>query len=176
MNKEELKISIAQNKTDQGRLQSEAEQLQSELAALAEPELRHGDYGDFAGSPGYTHGGNIWLKDQKLTLRPFNKAQMCASLTAECEERDKGPFTIFGNIFVDLAARSKPLERFIVKRDKSNILKAYLGICDDGDAVQIEAICRGKKTTVLFNLSEAAEIAHNILREVATAKRKAAQT
>ncbi len=44
-NKKEIELKIAQNECDQSALIVEEKRLQSKLAALAKPELRHGDYG-----------------------------------------------------------------------------------------------------------------------------------
>lgn len=174
MNKEQIKAKIEQVvKGEKAFAEAAAEEkakLQSELSALDKPELRHGNYGT-------TSYGDFCMTvlshNAKGRTGPFR--QVGSTYMYETDLSDCSTWkmeTILGNIFDDLADRAEPLEQFKVERDFLNIFKAYI----NDDRIQIEVICGKQSTTVLFDLDQATEIAHNILREVATAKLKAAKT
>ena len=164
-NKEKKQVQIEQIEKAEALLVKEREQLQSELSALAKPELRHGDYGfDFNGS--------------RCMVIVDNKHQLCDVGIRLHPPSEYGSSlyhvkTKLGNIFDDLAALAEPLESFeVVARSVMSGFVAKI-IIDEGEIV---IDMGGSHDTWIFNIDKATEIHRKLGRLIATAKRKAAKT
>ena len=165
MKKTTDQIKLTQNQRDLSVLEDERKALLAEIEGL-EPELRHGDYGIYCGR-----------KAIAITNSKGRLVMSQPSGSMDCQEADihetQFKENILGNIFDDLAALAEPLERFEVKRDEHNIIKAYHGQCMDdknSEGIQFEATCNGETTTVLFPIDQATEIHRGLGRLIAKLK------
>ncbi len=125
----------------------------SKLAAIAAPELRHGDYGLSE------EGGHPRLYVYDNGIRWANKSYL------EDHECTPGNL-ILGNIFADLASQAEPLEEFVRPIGHNNTF----GMKINGDCIDYHG-----DTYCSFVLDEAIKIHCKFGRLIAELKRKAAQ-
>ncbi len=125
------------------------------------PALRHGDYGyDYNGSP-------------CMSLKPFGQQKLvdAGNLFVHSVGGTGSKFitTRIGNIFDDLARNAEDLSEFEME---SSIRGNKISIYRAGSRLDFRLIGDTCNNTRSFTLDKATEIAHKILQEVATAKRR----
>ncbi len=154
--KRKLEIKIEQTEKAAKAIADEAEQLQSQLAALAEPELRRrGDYGIV---PKCTHGKNRPVIIDRWRSSWIDLASENDSIVLL--DTDKVDAVILGNLVDDLAALAKPLEEFEVQGIRCKI-KGVGSIDMNGYTIT--------------PLDKQEEFHRNLGRLIATAKKRAAK-
>ena len=163
----------AEGAMKESRLEDERKALLAEIEGL-EPELRVGDYGYYKDQLSPANGPDSFIVygfDGCDTL--FRQGNRAGRSRAGKKFFQQHVIVTLGNIFADLAAQAEPLERFEVKRDEHNIIKAYHGQCMDdknSEGIQFEATCNGETTTVLFPIDQATEIHRKLGRLIAKLK------
>ncbi len=143
---------------------SAIDKAERELAKLdkeSTPALRHGDYGMY-------ESGCFWvLLERDNILEVFGAAQGSGRLA----EHIKSCLTSkLGNIFNDLARNAEGLKEFEVSgqydKEDRKTLKSHIHKKNESIWLHINT------GSSYFELDNATEIAHKILQEVATAKKR----
>ncbi len=160
MSKEQIQAKIEQVEKGEKALAEEKAGLQSELAALAKPELRVGGFGYFRDqlSPTDKVGFMIYGFDGPDVLLRQDGRTGCDRMGKEYFRQHVIVF--FGNIFDDLAALVGPLE-------ECRVHGVSIELVSDG------YICLGG--TLMFPPHTHDELCLKIRAIAATAKRKAAK-
>lgn len=130
----------------------------------SKPALRHGDYG-------YDEYGTECMA---VSINAETGLRQCSSehLWKNANDNTCKPATVLGNIFDDLARNAEDLEKFEFRLQgesgKNRWGNVTSHIHPDGDKIWLWI----GTDSAYYDLDQATEIAHKILQEVATAKRK----